>query len=157
MNVLAVDVGGTSVKILATGQEERRKFPSGTQLTPAEMVSGVKELAREWKYEVVSIGYPGPGVQGRPVVEPYNLGPGWVAFACPVKVINDDAAMQALGSYKGGKMLFLGLGPVWVPPWLWKASSSPWNWAIFPTRKPPSKTTLASAAWIGSAKRNGAT
>ena len=115
MNVLAVDVGGTSVKILATGQEERRKFPSGPKLTPAEMISGVKQLAREWQYEVASIGYPGPVVHGRPVVEPFNLGPGWVgfdypaAFACPVKVIN-DAAMQALGSYKGGKMLFLGLG-----------------------------------------------
>jgi polyphosphate glucokinase len=115
MNVLVVDVGGTSVKILATGQDERRKFPSGPKLTPEEMISGVKELAQGWKYEVVSIGYPGPVVHGRPVAEPYNLGPGWVGFdyaaalGCPVRVVN-DAAMQALGSYKGGKMLFLGLG-----------------------------------------------
>jgi polyphosphate glucokinase len=115
MNVLVVDVGGTHVKILATGQDEPRRFVSGPTLTAEQMVVGVKELAGEWKYDVVSIGYPGPVLQGRPVAEPYNLGPGWVgfdyqaAFGCPVKLIN-DAAMQALGSYQGGKMLFLGLG-----------------------------------------------
>jgi polyphosphate glucokinase len=115
MNVLVVDIGGNSVKILATGQNERRKFPSGPKLTPEKMISGIKELARDWQYEVASIGYPGQVVHGRPVAEPYNLGRGWVGFdypaalGCPVKVIN-DAAMQALGSYKGGKMLFLGLG-----------------------------------------------
>jgi polyphosphate glucokinase len=113
--VLVVDVGGTSVKILATGQTERRSFPSGPTLTPRRMVSGVKKLAHGWRYDVVSIGYPGPVLCGRPVVEPYNLRRGWVgfdfaeAFGRPVKVVN-DAAMQALGSYKGGKMLFLGLG-----------------------------------------------
>jgi polyphosphate glucokinase len=115
MNVLVVDVGGTHVKILATGQEIRREFPSGPTLTAERMVRGVKELAGDWKYDAVSIGYPGPVLHGRPVAEPHNLAPGWVgfdyaaAFGCPVKVIN-DAAMQALGSYKGGKMLFLGLG-----------------------------------------------
>ena len=115
MNVLAVDVGGTNVKILATGQRERRKFPSGPTLTAAKMVSGVKKLADGWRYEAVSIGYPAPVTNGRPVSEPFNLAAGWVgfnfqkAFGCPVKVIN-DAAMQALGSYQGGKMLFLGLG-----------------------------------------------
>src|SRR5262245_15593578 len=115
MNVLAVDIGGNGVKVLATGQTERRRFPSGPKLTPEQMVSGVKEVAEGWKYEVVSIGYPGPVVHGRPVTEPFNLGRGWVgfdyeaAFGCPVKIIN-DAAMQALGSYQGGKMLFLGLG-----------------------------------------------
>ena len=115
MNVLAVDVGGTHVKILASGQEERREFPSGPALTAEQMVRGVKELAGGWKYEAVAIGYPGPVLHGRPVLEPHNLGPGWVgydygaAFGCPVKVIN-DAAMQALGSYQGGKLLFLGLG-----------------------------------------------
>ncbi len=114
-NVLVVDVGGTSVKILATGQNERRSFPSGPTLTPKRMVSEVKKLAGGWMYDVVSIGYPGPVLHGQPVAEPYNLGGGWVgfdfaaAFGRPVKVVN-DAAMQALGSYKGGKMLFLGLG-----------------------------------------------
>ena len=114
-NVLVVDVGGTSVKILATGQEQHRSFPSGPTLTPKRMVSEVKKLARDWMHDVVSIGYPGPVLRGRPVAEPHNLGRGWVgfnfaaAFGCPVKVVN-DAAMQALGSYKGGKMLFLGLG-----------------------------------------------
>jgi polyphosphate glucokinase len=115
MNVLAVDVGGTHVKILATGQSEPRKFVSGPKLTPGQMVAGVKKLAADWQYEVVSIGYPGPVLRGRPINDPYNLGHGWVgfdfekAFACPVKIVN-DAAMQALGSYKTGKMLFLGLG-----------------------------------------------
>jgi polyphosphate glucokinase len=114
-NVLVVDVGGTSVKILATGQKVHRSFPSGPKLTPRQMVSGVKKLAADWSYDVVSIGYPGPVLRGRPIAEPHNLGRGWVgfnftaAFGCPVKIIN-DAAMQALGSYRGGKMLFLGLG-----------------------------------------------
>src|SRR5262245_38288892 len=115
MNVLVVDVGGTNVKILATGQDEPRKFPSGPKLTPEQMLSGVKELAGEWQYDVVSIGYPGPVLRGHVVAEPRNLGSGWVgfdfeaAFGCPVKLIN-DAAMQALGSYQGGVLLFLGLG-----------------------------------------------
>jgi len=110
-----VDVGGTHVKILATGQDEPRRFPSGPTLTAAQMVAEVKALAGEWTYDVVSIGYPGPVLQGMPVAEPHNLAPGWVgfdyqaAFGCPVKLVN-DAAMQALGSYQGGKMLFLGLG-----------------------------------------------
>jgi polyphosphate glucokinase len=115
MNVLAVDVGGTHVKILVTGQTEPRKFESGPNLTAEQMVEGVKELAKDWQYDAVSIGYPGPVLHNRPVAEPHNLGSGWVgfdyeaAFGCPVKIVN-DAAMQALGSYQGGKMLFLGLG-----------------------------------------------
>jgi polyphosphate glucokinase len=114
-SILVVDVGGSAVKILATGQNEPRKLQSGPTLTPGQMVSGVKRLAADWEYDVVSIGYPGPVLAGRPVAEPRNLGRGWVgfnfarAFGRPVKLVN-DAAMQALGSYKGGKMLFLGLG-----------------------------------------------
>ncbi len=115
MNVLAIDTGGTHVKILATGEKTHREIPSGSKLTAKRMVSVVKKLAGNWKYDVISIGYPGLVVHGRPVLEPHNLAPGWVgfdfaaAFKCPVKVIN-DAAMQALGGYKRGRMLFLGLG-----------------------------------------------
>ena len=115
MKVLAIDIGGTHVKILATGQKEKLEFESGLKLTPKLMVAGVKNLAKDWEYDVVSIGYPGPVLHNRPVAEPHNLAKGWVgfnfekAFGCPVKVIN-DAAIQALGSYKKGKMLFLGLG-----------------------------------------------
>jgi polyphosphate glucokinase len=115
MDVLAVDVGGTHVKILATGQDRPCKFVSGPRLTPRRMVTEVKKLAQGWKYDVVSIGYPGVVMQGRPISEPHNLARGWVgfkfekAFGLPVKVIN-DAAMQALGSYRKGRMLFLGLG-----------------------------------------------
>lgn len=113
--VLVVDIGGTNIKILCTGQTEPRKFPSGRTITPAKMVSGVKELARDWTYDVVAIGYPGRVMQGRIVTEPHNLAPGWVgfdfaaAFGRPVRLMN-DAAMQALGSYKSGTLLFLGLG-----------------------------------------------
>jgi polyphosphate glucokinase len=115
MKVLVIDVGGTYVKIFATGEKEARRFPSGPTMTPKQMVSGVKKLAVDWQYDVVSIGYPGLVLRGRVAAEPYNLAPGWVgfnfeaAFKRPVKIIN-DAAMQALGSYQDGKMLFLGLG-----------------------------------------------
>ena len=113
--VLVVDVGGTNVKILATGEMESRRIPSGPTLTATEMVPRVKALAGTWAYDVAAMGYPGPVLRNRPVAEPHNLGPGWVgfdyeaAFGVPVKIVN-DAAMQALGSYRGGKMLFLGLG-----------------------------------------------
>jgi polyphosphate glucokinase len=115
MKVLVIDIGGTNVKILATGQKERRRFESGPNMTPKLMVAGVKKLAADWKYDVISIGYPGRVLRNRPVAEPHNLAKGWVrfnfeaAFKCPVKIIN-DAAMQALGSYRDGTMLFLGLG-----------------------------------------------
>jgi polyphosphate glucokinase len=115
MNVLVIDIGGNNVKILATGQRKPRRFSSGSNLTPKQLVAAVKKHTRGWKYDVVSIGYPGLVVRNRPLADPYNLGRGWVgfdfeaAFKHPVKVIN-DAAMQALGSYKGSKMLFLGLG-----------------------------------------------
>lgn len=115
MNVLGVDVGGTHVKILASGESERREFVSGSGLTPSEMAATVKKLASDWNYDAVTIGYPGPVLHGMPASEPHNLGAGWVgfdfagAFGCPVKLVN-DAAMQAIGAYNGGKMLFLGLG-----------------------------------------------
>ena len=115
MRILVVDVGGTHVKLLATGQRTPIKIPSGPTMTPVAMVRAVKAATTAWKYDVVSIGYPGAVLHGKPVAEPANLGSGWVgfnfskAFRCPVKVIN-DAAMQAWGSYRGGRMLFLGLG-----------------------------------------------
>ena len=115
MKILVVDIGGTHVKLLATGQAAPRKFISGPSLTPRTMLAGVRKHTQSWKYDVVSIGYPGPVRHGRPAVEPNNLARGWVgfdykaAFGRPVKIVN-DAAMQALGSYQGGRMLFLGLG-----------------------------------------------
>jgi polyphosphate glucokinase len=115
VDVLVIDIGGTHVKLLATGQDEPVKFASGPALTPGQMVAGVRKLARGLKYQAISMGYPGLVLHGRVVAEPHNLGRGWVHFdyraalGRPVKIIN-DAAMQALGSYKGGKMLFLGLG-----------------------------------------------
>src|ERR1700685_4245258 len=113
--ILVLDVGGTNIKVQATGQKQPRKIPSGPDMTAKDMVRDVKAATRDWKYDRVSIGYPGPVTAGHPVREPVNLGGGWVgfnyrkAFGCPVKIVN-DAAMQALGSYKGGRMLFLGLG-----------------------------------------------
>lgn len=115
MKILSIDIGGTHVKILLSGEKEPRKAVSGHEFTPAQMVSDVKALAKGWEFDVVSIGFPAPVHNNQPVAEPFNLGPGWVGFEYektfgkPVKMIN-DAAMQALGSYKGGKMLFLGLG-----------------------------------------------
>jgi polyphosphate glucokinase len=115
MNVLVIDVGGSHIKLLATGQTEVTKIPSGPDLTPQFLAEKVQEAAKGWQYEVVSIGWPGPVVDGKPFREPKNLGSGWVgfdftaAFGRPVKLVN-DAAMQALGSYEGGRMLFLGLG-----------------------------------------------
>jgi polyphosphate glucokinase len=115
MKILAIDVGGTHVKVLLSGETTPRKFESGPTLTAKKMVEGVKQITNGWNYDAVSIGYPGPVLRNRPVLEPHNLGKGWVgfdyarAFGKPVKLIN-DAAMQALGSYKKGKMLFLGLG-----------------------------------------------
>ncbi|HJZ97927.1 MAG TPA: ROK family protein [Candidatus Solibacter sp.] len=115
MKILVIDVGGTHVKILASGEHEPRKISSGPAMTPKQMVAGVRELARGWRFDVVSIGYPGPVLHGHPIAEPHHLGRGWVgfdfrkAFGCPVRIVN-DAAMQALGSYRRGKLLFLGLG-----------------------------------------------
>lgn len=115
LDVLVIDVGGTSVKVKCTGHKEEKKFASGQAMTPDIMVNRVKELTQEWHYDVVSIGCPTLITRGKPTREPVNLGKGWVdfdyetAFGCPVKIIN-DATMQALGDYQGGKLLFLGLG-----------------------------------------------
>ena len=115
MNVLVIDIGGSHVKILATGQRAPRRFPSGPALTPARMVTGVKALARGWAYDAIAMGYPGLVRHGRPAADPNNLGGGWTrfdyraAFGKPVRIVN-DAAMQAMGSYRTGTMLFLGLG-----------------------------------------------
>jgi len=114
-SVLVIDVGGTHVKLLATGQKKPREIVSGPAFTPKRMVAEVRKLTRDWPYDVVAMGYPGPVLHNRPVIEPHNLGPGWVgfkfsaAFKRPVRIVN-DAAMQALGGYRRGKMLFLGLG-----------------------------------------------
>src|SRR6266571_7111205 len=113
--ILVIDVGGTNIKLLATGQKEPRRIPSGPTMTAGKMVCEVKACVRDWKFDRVSLGYPGPIINGHPLREPHNLGGGWMrfnfskAFGCPVKILN-DAAMQALGSYEGGRMLFLGLG-----------------------------------------------
>ena len=115
MIVLVIDVGGTNVKVSATGRKDPIKIPSGPEMTAQQMVDAVLNATKDWKYAAVSIGYPGPVVHGKPLAEPPNLGGGWVgfnfkaAFQRPVKLIN-DAAMQALGSYESGRMLFLGLG-----------------------------------------------
>jgi polyphosphate glucokinase len=115
MKILVIDVGGSHVKVQATGQRARRKLPSGPGLTPHRMVRALSDLVAGWSYEVVSIGVPTRVRRDRIVAEPANLGRGWVAFDFarafdrPTKMIN-DAAMQALGAYEGGRMLFLGLG-----------------------------------------------
>ncbi|MEP6689718.1 MAG: ROK family protein [Gemmatimonadaceae bacterium] len=117
-NVLAIDVGGTNVKLLVQGKRVPVKIPSGPTMTAARMVAAVTKATAEWDFDAVSIGYPGPVVRGRPAREPHNLGGGWMradfarALGRPVRMIN-DAAMQALGSHEGrasGTMLFLGLG-----------------------------------------------
>jgi polyphosphate glucokinase len=115
MKVLVIDVGGTHIKILATGAKEKREIDSGPTMTAPKMVAGVKKLAEDWEYEAVSIGYPGPVLHDRPIAEPHNLAKGWMGFDFaksfdrPAKIVN-DAAMQAIGSYQGGRMLFLGFG-----------------------------------------------
>jgi hypothetical protein len=115
MDVLVVDVGGTSVKLWHTGHEEHLKFASGKELTPEGMIAQANQLAADWTWEAIALGLPCRVSAGRPVEDPQNLGPGWVAynyasaFGKPVRIMN-DAALQALGSYDDGRMLFLGLG-----------------------------------------------
>ena len=113
--ILVIDVGGTHVKVCTAGRKESLKIPSGPRMTPARMAAAVRKAVAGWKYDAVSIGYPGPVRRGKPAVEPHNLGRGWTrfdfakAFGVPVKIVN-DAAMQALGAHTGGRTLFLGLG-----------------------------------------------
>lgn len=116
MNILVIDVGGTHIKLGHSAHPgEKRKFGSGLAMTPQTMLANVQSLTADWSYAVVSIGYPGAVLGGKPVHDPHNLAAGWVcfdfagAFGCPFKLVN-DAAMQALGNYRGGKLLFLGLG-----------------------------------------------
>lgn len=115
MNILVVDIGGTNVKVWKTGESDSEKFSSGKNLAPRRLLDQVNAIAGDWNFDRVSIGYPGAVLNGRPVEEPLNLGPGWVgfdwsaAFRCPFRMMN-DACMQALGSYEGGRMLYLGLG-----------------------------------------------
>ena len=115
MKVLVLDVGGTNVKVGLSGSRRRLKLPTGPRFTPAQMVRDVRAATAGWKYQAITLGYPGPVRHGKPAADPRNLGPGWTrfnfarAFRVPVRILN-DAAMQALGSYRGGRMLFLGLG-----------------------------------------------
>jgi polyphosphate glucokinase len=115
VKILVIDIGGTHVKLGLSGSLRRPKLPSGPKLTPQMLVQSVSEAVARWSFDAISIGYPGPVRDGKPVEDPRNLGPGWVrfdfvkAFGKPVRLVN-DAAMQALGSYRGGRMLFLGLG-----------------------------------------------
>jgi polyphosphate glucokinase len=115
MNVLVVDIGGTNIKLWMTGEADKTKFPSSKELTPEALVERVKQTAADWSFERVSVGYPGDVLNGQPAADPYNLGPGWTdfdfarAFGVPVRIMN-DACMQALGGYEGGRMLYIGLG-----------------------------------------------
>ena len=138
--VLTIDIGGNNVKLLAFGQKESRRFPSGRMMTPAKMVQGVKKMVADWQFDVISIGYPGLVVQGKILREPKNLAKGWIkfdfkkAFDHPVRIVN-DAAMQALGSYEGGRMLFLGLGTGLGSAFIANSVLEPMELAHLPYRK----------------------
>ena len=140
--VLAVDVGGSHVKVLVSGDgsEARRRFASGPALTPQQLVDGIAGLTADWSFDAVSIGIPAPVRGGRVVSEPVNLGTGWVGFdfeaalGRPTKVVN-DAAMQALGSYEGGRMLFLGLGTGLGSTMILEGTIAPMELGHLPFRK----------------------
>ena len=140
MKVIALDVGGTHVKMLVSGEKVRRKFASGPKMNAQQMVDQVRAATSDWRYDVVSIGFPGPVLDGRILTEPANLGTGWTkfdfekAFGRPVRIIN-DAAMQALGSYQGGRMLFLGLGTGLGSAMIVYGSLQPMELAHLPYRK----------------------
>ena len=163
MKILVIDIGGTHVKVLATGHRKFVEFPSGPKMTPAKMVAAVRAATEGWKYDVVSIGYPGAVVHGRPISEPHHLGSGWVgfnfkkAFGRPVKIVN-DAAMQALGSYQGGRMLFLGLGTGLGSALIVDNVWNRWNWRTCLIGKAVSYEDYVGQAGLdGWGKRNGVT
>ena len=162
MKILVIDVGGTHVKVLASGQKTPVKIPSGPKMTARKMVKTVRQMTIKWRYDAVSIGYPGPVMANRPMREPHNLGKGWVhfdfnrAFGRPTKVIN-DAAMQALGSYSKGRMLFLGLGTGLGSAMVFDGVVEPMELAHLPYKKiEPTRITSASAGSSASARRSGA-
>ncbi len=156
--VLVVDVGGTHVKIMATGHREIRKIASGPAMTARRMVSAVRKLAEGWDYDAVSIGYPGPVAHDRPNAEPHNLAPGWVrfdfakAFGKPVRMVN-DAAMQALGDYEGGKMLFLGFGTGLGTTLIVDGTLVPMELAHLPYRKATFEDYVGERALLRDGKR----
>jgi polyphosphate glucokinase len=156
--VLVIDVGGTNIKILVSGQTEPRRLPSGPAMTAAAMAEGVRKLAEGWEYDVVAIGYPGVVENDQPVTEPANLAPGWVrfdysgAFDRPVKIVN-DAAMQALGSYHKDKMLFLGLGTGLGSTLIVHGTLVPMELAHLPYRKGTFEDYVGERALVRDGKR----
>jgi polyphosphate glucokinase len=156
--VLVIDVGGSHVKIMASGHREIRKMVSGPLLTARQMASGVRKLAEGWDYDAVAIGYPGPVARNHPTAEPHNLGRGWVrfdyekAFGVPVRIIN-DAAMQALGDYRAGKMLFLGFGTGLGTALIVDGTLVPMELAHLPYRKATFEDYVGERALLGEGKR----
>jgi polyphosphate glucokinase len=151
--ILAVDVGGTHVKVMTNKGRTKREFSSGPHLSAKEMVKSVKDLTKDWSYDAVSVGYPGPVAHNRPLAEPHNLGHGWVgfnfakAFGCPTQVVN-DALMQALGSYQGGRMLFLGLGTGLGSAMIVDGIAEPMELGHLPYRKDKTYEDFAGAAGL---------
>jgi polyphosphate glucokinase len=158
VKTLVIDVGGTNVKVLVSGRRVPVKIPSGPEMTPSAMATAVKEVAADWNYDRVSIGYPGPVRDGRPSKDPMNLGPGWVGFdyakalGKPVRIVN-DAAMQALGSYEGGNMLFLGLGTGLGTTMIRNGVLIPLEMAHLPYRKKTYEDYVGDAAYKRVGKR----
>lgn len=150
--VLSIDIGGSHVKILSSAGGEEKKAESGKSMTAADMVAAVKSMADGMKYDVIAMGYPGPVVHEKPLREPVNLGEGWVgfdyqaAFGCPVRIVN-DALMQALGSYTGGRMLFLGLGTGLGAAMIVENVAQPMEIAHLPYRKGKSYEHYVSEAY----------
>lgn len=151
--ILSVDVGGTHVKVMTNRGRSKREFSSGPHLSAKKMVTEVKRLTSDWSYDVVSVGYPGPVAHNRPLAEPHNLGHGWVgfdfakAFGRPTQVVN-DALMQALGSYQGGRMLFLGLGTGLGAAMIVDGIAEPMELGRLPYRKDKTYEDYAGAAGL---------